>query len=71
MKWDELDDVIKDLHSMKIPEGPFKLDKATTITNTQGFVNSHISICLGFKGNTLYLPYLDRLIKFRNLIKNQ
>lgn len=72
MNWNDFnDELVKELQEMKIPEGPFKLDKATTITNPRGFVNAHISICKGFKGNTLYLPYLERLIRFRDLMRKK
>lgn len=48
---------------------PIKLEPAQEITNLQTFLYSHISILKANKGNKLFMPYYDRLLKIYLIAK--
>ena len=64
---EELESFFKDI---KLPDVPIKLNIFTTILNPALFVDSHLDIVRAQNGKPTYKPYLDRLIKFKDLINN-
>ena len=47
-----------------------KLSEQENITHISTFITSHLNICRAYNGNEFYLPYLQRLIKVRELLIN-
>jgi hypothetical protein len=56
-------------NSIDLPTEPINLNEAETITDCKKFVDSHLKYLKGQKGNRLYLPYYDRLIKLYKILK--
>lgn len=67
-EWTKLDELEEYFHSHALPEEPMMLNGWTKILNPMGFVNAHISICRGNFGKDTYLPYMKRLIEFKDLL---
>jgi len=55
-------------NSIELPTEPIKLNKAETIIDCKKFVDSHLKYLKGQKGNRLYLPYYDRLLKLYKIL---
>jgi hypothetical protein len=65
----ELEEFFRDA---KLPEGPINLpDTTMRIINVPLFVKSHLSTIKKHNGNPTYLPYYERLVKFKELIQKQ
>ena len=54
--------------SADLPEGSIKLSSYETITDPPGFILASLEALKANRGNSSYLPYLDRLIKLKNLL---
>ena len=55
--------------SIEIPKQAVKLNKCTTITNCDMFIDSHIKTVKANNGKETFLPYLDRLKDLSQLFK--
>ena len=55
--------------SIEIPKQAVKLNKCTTITNCNMFIDSHIKTVKANNGKETFLPYLDRLKDLSQLFK--
>ena len=73
-KAESWDNDIKELEQFfsktPLPEHPIKFDRCTTIINLSKFIDSHLDIVRAQNGKPTYRPYLDRLLIFKELIKN-
>lgn len=49
---------------------PIRLDQCSDITNVPKFINSHLASIKANNGNRTFLPYLDRLRRLKQMIKN-
>jgi hypothetical protein len=56
------------LSSISLPEEPIKLSPGSTITNCATFVGNHLATAKANDGNKTFLPYLERLRAFRQLV---
>jgi len=67
--WDddimELKSFFKDI---KLPAEPIKLEDGVMITNCILFIESHFATVEAANGNITFLPYLDRLKKFKEVL---
>jgi len=52
-----------------IPSSPIKLNQWSTILNASSFVDSHFPIVKANNGNSTFLPYLQRLQEFKELLE--
>lgn len=68
---EDLNDMESFFNIVKLPAGPIKLDKCSTITDVSLFVGSHLSILKAQKGNARYRPYLDKLIELKHIINHK
>lgn len=70
MNWDKQ---IKELEiyfdTKEITDQPIKLNKATVITDVKVFIKSHLGTVKKNNGNRTFLPYLERLIQLKTIIK--
>ena len=66
----KLNDLETFFNSIEMPTEQIKLNKAETIIDCKKFVDSHLKILKGQKGNKVYLPYYDRLLKLYKILKN-
>ncbi|MEY1640130.1 DUF6965 family protein [Tenuifilum osseticum] len=53
---------------IELPKTPIKLNEFTTILNCELFIESHINTIKKHKGNNTFLPYLERLKQFKQLL---
>jgi len=53
-----------------IPTQPIKLNEFTTITDCSQFIKSHLSTVKIKNGNVFFLPYLNRLQEFKQVLIN-
>ncbi len=53
---------------IELPKTPIKLNEYTTILNCELFIESHINTIKKHKGNNTFLPYLERLKQFKQLL---
>jgi hypothetical protein len=66
--WDQqIEELEQFFTSAKLPD-TIMLDKCSRITDIPLFVKSHLSILRAQNGNTRYIPYMNRLNRFRSLI---
>jgi len=70
--WDddisELEAFFKDI---KLPAEPIILEEGVTITNCLLFVESHFATVKASNGNITFLPYLNRLKEFKQLLMKE
>jgi hypothetical protein len=52
--------------AVKITASPYILDQSTVLTDVRKFVETHLSTVKGNNGNSSFLPYLNRLLQFKN-----
>lgn len=52
-------------------KGQFQLSKHEQITDLGKFKEAHLSFLYGNKGNMVYMPYYERLLKVANEIRVQ
>lgn len=52
----------------ELPVEPIKLDKCNKIIDISLFIESHLSIIKAHNGEQIYLPYLNRLQKFKEIL---
>jgi hypothetical protein len=64
-------DLVQFFKEFPFPEGNIKLEEAMTITNINQFIESHLETIKAQNGNSTYLPYFDRLNKFKEYIQSQ
>lgn len=55
----------------QIPAVPVKIDECSTITDVPRFVAGHLSLVKANAGNRIFLPYLERLQRLREILENQ
>jgi len=63
--WTEMLDEIESFFKSKSLKKEIKLDSVTIIKNVDEFIKSHIELLRFNNGNSLYRPYLDRLIALK------
>lgn len=61
----ELEDFFKDI---KPPSESVELNKCTTITNYNLFIESHFATVKAYNGNIIFLPYLRRLQELKQVL---
>ncbi len=54
--------------TINLPTNSIRLNAYTIITEPKLFINSHLLIVKAYNGNRIFLPYLNRLKKFKHLI---
>lgn len=64
MTLDELEQYFKE---RELPE-TFHLNSYTNIVNCRKFVDNHIAILKANPKKIIYLPYWERLVKFKNML---
>ena len=65
-KWDQtISELETYFTNIELPTKPFKLKQCFTITNTTLFIESHLATVKRNNGNSVFLPYLNRLHKFK------
>ena len=65
--WDlEINELKAFFHSQSIKE--VRLDKGTSISNPEVFIQSHLDIISANNGNQRFKPYLNRLLKFKSVL---
>lgn len=52
----------------EFPENPIQLDVCTKITDVQRYTKATIRIIENNNGNPTYLPYLNRLKQFKQIL---
>lgn len=57
-------------NSIELSTDSIELNNHTKITNIKEFVKSHLSTIKANFKNPLFLPYLDRLVKLKDIISN-
>lgn len=55
--------------SAQIPKPPVRLDDWTVITDCDTFIDSHIAAAKNYNGNKHFQPFIERLIKFKEICK--
>lgn len=69
-KWDkEIEELESFFSSVVLPAAPVSLSKGITISNSELFVKSHLDTVKQNNGNDTFLPYLQRLITFKIILK--
>lgn len=70
MNWDK---EIKELEiyfdTKEITDQPIMLNEATIITDLKIFIKSHLGTVKANSGNITFLPYLERLMQLKAIIK--
>lgn len=66
-QWTEVEELEKYFKKKKLPE-TIKLNNWTTIKCTQ-FVDSHLSVLKANNGKQTFLPFLNRLMEFKNILE--
>jgi len=66
----ETSELIDFFNSISLPQNPIRLSQAEIIIDSKKFVNSHIQFIKSQKNNPVFKPYLERLKKFKAMIKN-
>ena len=68
-QWKEVEELEKYFHKKKLPE-KIKLNNWTTIKCSQ-FVDSHLKTIKVNNGNKTFLPFLNRLMEFKNILEQK
>ena len=69
--WDnEITELETFFKTVTIPNSPFKLNPCTTITNVTLFLESHLATLKNYNGNSIFLPYLNRLFDLKSHLSN-
>ena len=69
-KWDkEIEELESFFSSVVLPATPVFLSKGVTIRDSELFVKSHLDTVKQNNGNDTFLPYLQRLITFKIILK--
>lgn len=50
-----------------IPSGPIRLDSVTVVVNVHEFVSGHIATAKAHYGQRLFVPYVERLAKLKEI----
>lgn len=58
----------KNLSKITLPTEPVKLNEAETVMNCKNFVETHLSFIESHIEKDICIPYLQRLIKFAEII---
>lgn len=66
-----LGDVVEFFEGYAFNERPLILDEATTITNVEKLVKSHILYLKSNSGKKVFVPYFERLKKVYLKLKNE
>jgi len=64
----ELDSLESFFSSVELPQPPFRLNQCTVIHNLPKFISGHMAILRTYEGNQIFLPYLQRLKHFREIL---
>ena len=69
-KWDkEIEELESFFSSVVLPATPVFLSKGVIIRDSELFVKSHLDTVKQNNGNKTFLPYLERLITFKIILK--
>jgi hypothetical protein len=69
LKW-ELDTIEGFFQNIELPKSSIKIDRCTTVINPNEFVYGHMNLLKANNGNPCFLPYYQRLIRFKEWISN-
>ncbi|MBC7486072.1 MAG: hypothetical protein H7282_04915 [Cytophagaceae bacterium] len=67
--WDKVIDLEAYFSTSILPPGPIRISVCETIENPRLFVDNHLQMVKRNIGKEKFLPYLDRLIQFKELIE--
>lgn len=67
--WPELPGLKEFFRTCTLPKEKTRLSKCEIVVDSEKFVKAHLETCEANDGNPTYHPYLDRLIRFREMIK--
>lgn len=71
-EWDKEIKELEDFFSKNIPsKKQYFIEAATSVENVTLFIRSHLKIIKSYRGNKNFLPYLNRLIKFKTIIEQE
>lgn len=68
---EELQKLKEFFYNTQIPTTQISLDKATTIMNVNLFIKSHISFVENNLANSRFEPYLNRLLKLKEILETR
>lgn len=63
-----ISDLEESLKGMTFPVKEIRIMSGITIVDCAKFVDSHLAIVKAQNGKKTYLPYLERLIQFKNML---
>jgi hypothetical protein len=69
IKWD-LDSIESSFKALQLPQSPFRLNEFTVIHDLPQFISGHLSVLRTYNGNTVFIPYLQRIQLLHKLIKS-
>jgi len=64
----KLDELERHFKNSDIPKNQIRIDKCTVVLKPQQFIEAHIATLRGKSGNKTFMPYYERLVKFKNII---
>jgi len=68
-KWDaEISELETFFENTMITDKPVILNQCTTITNCSSFIESHLQVVRANNGNKTFIPYLERLQQFKEIL---
>ena len=69
VEW-ELDSLESFFSSVVLPQPPFRLNQCTVIHDLPKFISGHMAILRTYEGYQIFLPYLQRLKHFQEILKS-
>lgn len=66
----KLDKLEQEIRKYDLPQ-EIRLNKYTKIINPKLFLENHLTILRSNSGNSLYLPYYQRLVELLNYLKTK
>lgn len=69
LNWDEDIKELKQFYNnIELPIKPIRLNQCSMILNAANFVDGHFAALKTYNGNSTFLPYLDRLRQFKEIL---
>ncbi|GAC1301425.1 MAG: hypothetical protein NVSMB24_04230 [Mucilaginibacter sp.] len=68
--WD-ITELEADYKALQVPEQPIKINQYDKITNVKNFIDSHFEIIKHNNGNPVFIPYYQRLIELKLVLKTE
>jgi predicted RNA-binding Zn-ribbon protein involved in translation (DUF1610 family) len=65
-----IDELEKYFSSIHLPIEPLRLNESSLITDCSLFIESHLTTLKQYNGNKTFLPYLERLRQFREVLES-